>query len=245
LKACEKKLTRDLGKALDDLIFTQDELASTRGNLALCKIETRIVRPTMLREKILTVMFRARRENDSVKVKLRQSEQEAQKLQDTIDRIRRNELEHNKLKSKYTKLEEKMKQLQDDLNRSKSSNDKVSAQLDIAQNSENVKGTQITNLTEKVKALQAQVTKQEKSVLEYQTQESDFQADINYLEERLNEAESKVSETKEQQEVLQLQYNELGQQLTSTQQELAANKLLLTEIRSALWWKNSIDGRKR
>jgi len=64
--------------------------------------------------------------------------------------FRKNVSDHNKLKSKYTKLEEKMKQLQGDLNRSKSSHDKVSAQLNIAQNSENVKGTQITKLTEKV-----------------------------------------------------------------------------------------------
>jgi len=33
--------------------------------------------------------------------------------------------------------------------------------------------------------------------------------------------------------VLQLQYNELGQVLTLTQQELAANKLLLTQILEA------------
>jgi len=42
-------------------------------------------------------------------------------------------------------------------------------------------------------------------------------------------SETLVSETKEQREALQLQYNELGQQLTSTQQELAAKKLLLTQ----------------
>jgi len=76
-------------------------------------------------------------------------------------------------------------------------------------------------LAENVKELQAQV--------EYQTQESEFQADIDNLEERLSEAENKVSETKEQREELQLQYIELGQSLTSTQQELAANKLLLTQ----------------
>jgi len=77
--------------------------------------------------------------------------------------------------------------------------------------------------------LQAQATKHEKSVLEYQNQESDFQAEIDDLEERLSEAENKVTETKEQREVLQSQYIELVQSLASTQQELAANKLLLTQ----------------
>jgi len=79
-----------------------------------------------------------------------------------------------------------MKQLQDEINRNKSSYDKVSSQLDIAQNSENVKGTQITILTERVKSLQAQVAKHEKSVLEYQIGESGFQAEIIDLEERLS-----------------------------------------------------------
>jgi len=154
---------------------------------------------------------KARREIDSLKERLRQSEQETRNMADRLDeRIKeskRLESESNKLKSKNTKLEEKVKQSQDEVSRTKSSYDKVSSQLDISQNSENVKGTQITNLTEKIKSLQAQVAKHEKSIIEYQTGESDFQAEIIDLEERLSEAETQVSEIKERREGLQLQYN--------------------------------------
>jgi len=54
-------------------------------------------------------------------------------------------------------------------------------------------------LKDKVKALETQIVRHEKSVLEYQMQESELQAEINELEEN-----DEVNETKEQREALQL-----------------------------------------
>jgi chromosome segregation ATPase len=240
-----KKLEEDLNKVQEDLNLTQEELITARKDLAfhesalrtlLAKNKEREAEDAKMDDSDNDAnpgVSRARREIESLKEQLRQSEQESHKLtgrlDDWIKESKRFESENNRLKVKTNKLEEKVKLSLEEINRNKSSHDKVLAQLDIAQTSENVKGNQITNLTERIKALQAQVAKHEKAVLEYQTGESEYQTEIMNLEDRLSESEILVKETKEQREALQLQYNELGQQLTSTQQELAGNKLLLTQ----------------
>jgi len=212
-----------LTKVQEDLNLTQEELITARKDLAFHESAMRtLLAKNKEREAEDAEMddsdndanpgvSRARREIESLKEQLRQSEQESHKLtgrlDDWIKEAKRFESENNRLKVKTNKLEEKIKLSLDEINRNKSSHDKALAQLDIAQTSENVKGNQITNLTERIKTLQAQVAKHEKAVLEYQTGESEYQTEIMNLEERLSESETLVKETREQREALQLQYN--------------------------------------
>jgi len=193
-----------LARVQEDLILTQEELTSTKKDLAFHEsaLQTMLTKDKEREAEDAEMddsdneanagVSRVRREIESLKEKLRQSEQESHKLayrlEDRIKESKRVESKSNRLKSKNNRLEEKVKQSQDKINRNKSSYDKVSSQLDIAQNSENAKGNQIINLTEKFRALQAQVAKHDKSVLEYQTEESDYQAEIMDLEERLGES---------------------------------------------------------
>jgi len=162
----ERRLTQDLNATRntlnsirDELTSTQEELASTQDELVFTKSaltlqleirsrETDDAEMEDLDHKSNAGLNRARSENDSLRRKLDQSEQDALKLAATIERLedkvkdsKKIESDYNKLKLKSTKLEAQLKQLQDALDRTRSSHKTVSSQRDITQNSENVKGS--------------------------------------------------------------------------------------------------------
>jgi len=122
LRVREKNLSRDLRKAQDELILTQDDLTSTKADLAfhVSALQTMLAKDKEREAEDAEMddsdndahpgVSRARREIDSLKERLRQSEQENYNMADRLDEktkeSKRLESENNKLKSKNTKLEE-------------------------------------------------------------------------------------------------------------------------------------------
>jgi hypothetical protein len=159
-------------------------------------------------------LLKSRQEVERLQVQRNKLEENLYQLQTSKEKLehtlKKQDVKYVEATTRAAKAEGRVTVLQEELDRVKTSAKTLVVQLESAQRSENVKGSQVSNLQTKIRELESGIAQDMKQ--------------IDDLGDEIGELNDRLKEEQEHREDAQRLYNELAQTLLAAREELVSNK---------------------